>query len=393
MKILILTPDIYPYSNGYGGRITLLLHDSFKNSGNDVDLISSVPDNIKSDSSIKKYKIKLLKLYHINKSTYAYFMPLHFKDFLFLRRYLRKNIKDYDLIIINDFAWSLIFASLLLIENKDKNRVMMINHGILYMRNNKYAFYLSKIFNKVLGNIFLQNIRCVVSFSKTTDNDLSDLFKFNIKKTVIPSCLDSKLIVETYEKSIKNIDNILNKYKNDFNIDNFIFSISEISYHKGYHILLEACGILLNRNYDFDVVIAGKTNDDYMPILYKIINKYDMKKKVHFIGQIDDVEKFALMMKSKVYVIPSLTEGFGVGAEEAMLLGVKTIATDTGAHKDLLGDIDYNIIVKPGDIDELSDAIIKSLGFEKIKPELNYKKLCDLSCEKIAREILNFFNS
>lgn len=393
MKILILTPDIYPYSKGYGGRITLLLYNGFNNLGHDVDLISSVPDNIKFDSSIKKYKIKLLKLYHINKSTYAYFMPLHFKDFLFLRKYLRKNIKDYDLIIINDFAWSLIFASLLLIKNKYKNRVMMINHGILYLKNNKPAFYLSKIFNKVLVNIFLQNIRCIISFSKRTDNDLSNLYKFNIRKTVIPFCLDSKLIVETYEKSIKNFDNILYKYKNDFNIDNFIFSISEIIYHKGYHVLLEACGILLNRNYDFDIVIAGKTNDDYMPILYKIINKYGMVKNVHFIGQIDDVEKFALMMKSKVYVIPSLGEGFGVGAEEAMLLGVKTIATDTGAHRDLLGDIDCNIIVKPGDIKELSDAIIKSLGSEKIRPELNYKKLCDLSCDKIAREILNFFNS
>ena len=393
MKILILTPDIYPYSSGYGGRIMLFLHDGFKKLGHEVNIISSVPDNIGLDSQAKKYNIKLLKLYHINKSTYSYFMPLHFHDFLFLRKYLRKNIGDYDLILINDFAWSLVLASLLSMKNKYRNKVMMINHGILYLRNNQASLILSKIFNKVIGNIFLRNIRCVISFSRTTDTDLSHLFKFNLKKTIIPFCLESKLIAETYENSILNFDNIINKYKNGFNIDNFIFSISEINYHKGYHILLEACGMLLNSNYDFHIVIAGKKNEDYMVTLNGIINKYNIEKQVHFIGQIDDLEKFVLMMKSTVYVIPSLGEGFGVGAEEAMLLGVKTIATDTGAHRELLENIPNNIIVKPGDVTELRQAIITALKTQSNTPKLDKKRLCELSCDIISKEILDFFNS
>lgn len=316
MKILIITPDIYPFSKGYGGRITLLLYDGFKNLGHEVNVISSVPDNIELDSQEKKYNIKLLKLYHINKSTYTYFMPLHFQDFLFLRKYLRNNIRGYDLILINDFTWSLVLASLFSMKNKYRNKVMMINHGILYLRNNQASFILSKMFNKVIGNIFLRNIKCVISFSKRTDTDLSDLFKFNIKKTVIPFCLESKLIIETYENSMSNFDNIVNKHKNDFNIDNFIFSISELNHHKGYHILLEACGMLLNSNYDFDIVIAGKKNEDYMVTLNGIIAKYNIEKKIHFIGQIDDIEKFVLMMKSKVYVIPSLGEGFDAVLEK-----------------------------------------------------------------------------
>ena len=186
MKILIITPDIYPYSRGYGGKIALMLHKSFKNLGHEVDIISSLPDNIKPNIHMKQYNIKLIQLYHINKSTYSYFMPLHFKDFLYLRKYLKKNIGDYDLILINDFAWSLIFASMLFIKNKYKNKVMMINHGILYLRNNRATLILSKIFNKAVGNIFLQNIKCIVSFSKTTDEDFSELFKFNIRKTLIP---------------------------------------------------------------------------------------------------------------------------------------------------------------------------------------------------------------
>ena len=71
---------------GYGGRIMLMLHDGFKNLGHDVDIISSIPDNIKPNVQMKQYNIKLVHLYYINKSTYAYFMPLHIEDFMFFEK-------------------------------------------------------------------------------------------------------------------------------------------------------------------------------------------------------------------------------------------------------------------------------------------------------------------
>ena len=193
MKILIITPDIYPYSKGYGGRITLLLYNSFKNLGNDIDIISSIPDNVELETQLNKYNVKFIQLYHLKKSTYSYFMPMHIKDFMFLRKYIKQNIKNYDLILINDFTWSLILTSLIFIKDKYKNRVMMINHGILYLRSNKISSYVSKIFNKVIANIFLRNIRCIISFSKKTDTELQEIVKFNIKKTIIPFCLNHDL--------------------------------------------------------------------------------------------------------------------------------------------------------------------------------------------------------
>ena len=132
---------------------------------------------------------------------------------------------------------------------------------------------------------------------------------------------------------------------------------------------------------------------DYMVTLNEIIGKYNMEKNVHFIGQIDDIEKFVLMMKSNLYVIPSLNEGFGVGAQEASILGVKTVATDTGAHKELLGNKNYNIIVKPGDVTDLKQAIIAALNSDKVFVKLDLKRLDEFSCDKISERILRFFSS
>ena len=393
MNILIITPDIFPYSKGYGGRITLMLCEGFKRLGHEVNIISSIPDNITPDIPTGQYNIKLMKLYKISRSTYSYFMPLHIRDFLSLRNFLNQNIHKYDLIVINDFTWSLVLASLLFIRNKNKNKVMMINHGILSLRANKIVFYMSKIFNKIIANIFLSNIRCIISFSSKSDADFQQIVKSNAKRTVVPSCLEYNSVTKTYENSLSFSRNVLDKYKKYFNINDFIFSVSEINFHKGYHILLEACGILFNHGYNFDVVIAGKENIDYMVTLNEIISKYNMEKNVHFIGQIDDIEKFVLMMKSNLYVIPSLNEGFGVGAQEASILGVKTVATDTGAHKELLGNKNYNIIVKPGDVTDLKQAIIAALNSDKVFVKLDLKRLDEFSCDKISERILRFFSS
>lgn len=370
-----------------------MLYDGFKRLGHEVDIISSIPDNIDPDIQVGQYNIKLMKLYSTSRSTYRYVMPLHIRDFLLLRKFLKHNIDKYDLIVINDFIWSFILASLLFIRNENKNKVMMINHGILSLRGNKIFLFMSKIFNKIIANIFLRNIRCIVSFSNKSDKDLQQIVKTNIKRTVVPFCLEYNSVKKTYENSLSVFHNILDKYNKKINVDNFIFSISELSHHKGYHIMLEACGELLNEGYSFDVVIAGKQNLDYVTTLNKIINKYDVGKKIHFIGQIDDIEKFVLMMKSRVYVIPSLNEGFGVGAQEASILGVKTVATDTGAHRDLLEDKNYNFIVKPGDITDLKRAIILALNSDKVLANLDLKRLGEFSCDKVSERILRFFNS
>jgi len=391
LKILIITPDIYPFERGYGGRITLLLRDGFKHLGCNVDILSSVPDNENTEIVEKNDKIKFIKLYNTKHSTFKYFMPLHFHDFIQLKKFFNENLESYDLIILNDYLWSLSLTALILIKKCIKEKIMLISHGIMYYNNNKILFIISKIVNKVISNIFLTSIGGILSFSNKSHEELLKIFKYNIKRVVLPFCLDEKNIKLTHQKSIDMKNDVLNKFKNIFDINNFIFSISSISYHKGFHVMLEAAGMLLTNGYDFDVVIAGKKNDDYIVVLNEIIKKYKMESKVHFIGEIDDIEKYVLLRACKIFVIPSLNEGFGVGAEEAMLLNVRTIATDTGAHKDMLGNIYYNYIVRPGNINDLKEAIEKCIKTNIITtPVLNEKRLNELSCNNLCSEIINF---
>lgn len=394
MKILIITPDIYPFEKGYGGRIPLSLYDAFIDLGHTVDIISAVPDNAELEMADRKYNILFIKLYHTNKSRFSYFMPPHLFEIIKLKNLLTKNLQYYDLIILSDFIWSISLISLFLIKNKYKDKILLLNQGIMYLDNKGSSFFISKVINKVVGNIFLRNIGGVLSFSQKSDSEFNELLNLSVKRITIPYCLNVKQIYNMYNNSILNKEIVVNKFKNIFNMDNFIFLIGAFGYHKGYHIFLDSVGRILNNGYNFDVVIAGRKDDSYINLLNTIIDKYNIKNKVFFIGEIDDVEKFVLLMKCRLYIIPSLSEGFGVGAEEAMLFGIRTIATDTGAHKDLLGSINYDYIVKPGDSKELENAIIDAMNSTiTVTPVLNKTKLEELSCNDLCRKLLAFMFS
>ncbi len=227
MKILIITPDLYPFETGYGGRISLSLYDAFIDLGHTVDIISTVPDNARLEMVDRKYNILFIKLYHTNKSRFSYFMPPHLLEIIKLKNFLDKSLKCYDLIILNDFMWTMSFVSLLLIRNKYKDKILLINHGIMYLNNNRISFYISKTINKTIGKIFLGNIGGILSFSQKSDSEFREEVKQgdNIILTEKKNFEDQIIkFLENYNmnESVKNIY-IKNKIMiTENNIKNFI---------------------------------------------------------------------------------------------------------------------------------------------------------------------------
>ena len=70
-------------------------------------------------------------------------------------------------------------------------------------------------------------------------------------------------------------------------------------------------------------------------------------------------------------MIPSLYEGFGFGAGEAMACGVPLISTDSGGLKQVIGESALKI--KPGSVEEIEESIIKLFNEEEIRNELSRK--------------------
>jgi glycosyltransferase involved in cell wall biosynthesis len=87
----------------------------------------------------------------------------------------------------------------------------------------------------------------------------------------------------------------------------------------------------------------------------RLIRRLGIGDRVTFTGRISDAEFVRQYARAFVAVVPSVYEGFGLPAGEAMACGVPVIATTGGALPEVVGDA--GILVPPRSPRALADAI------------------------------------
>ncbi len=120
-----------------------------------------------------------------------------------------------------------------------------------------------------------------------------------------------------------------------------IFAPNWVDPSKGFHYLLEALHLLLDKYPDMEVFVTG---DSYYPhsmknrlrarahhkYLARLTNQYGLKEKIHFTGYLTAEQMKGQFLQSNVYVLPSTIENSPNTVCEAMLLGVPCVSADVG---------------------------------------------------------------
>lgn len=97
-----------------------------------------------------------------------------------------------------------------------------------------------------------------------------------------------------------------------------------------------------------------------MKVVPPLVWKYGLNRYVQYIPRLTTEELVTLYNRAQVVVSPSLYEGFGLPAAEAMACGAAVVATTAGAFPEFIEDGRTGVLVPPGDPDALA-AAIKSL--------------------------------
>jgi len=141
---------------------------------------------------------------------------------------------------------------------------------------------------------------------------------------------------------------------------------------KGLGYLLHAvAGLSDKRKLQLIVVGTSKKNGT----IRRLIRDLGIGEQVTFTGRIDDTSFIREYARAEVAVIPSVYEGFGLPAAEAMACGVPVISTTGGALPEVVGDA--GILVPPADHEALAMAMDDLLG--------NPARLADLSKAGLQR--------
>lgn len=122
---------------------------------------------------------------------------------------------------------------------------------------------------------------------------------------------------------------------------------------KGLRYLLEAVASIRKKR-DITLTVIGQPKKD--GVIEKLVRDLDLGSCVTFTGRIEDREFARYYAEASIAVVPSVYEGFGLPAGEAMACGVPVISTTGGALPEVVGDA--GILVPPGDATALETAII-----------------------------------
>jgi glycosyltransferase involved in cell wall biosynthesis len=148
-----------------------------------------------------------------------------------------------------------------------------------------------------------------------------------------------------------------------------ILFLGTLEPRKNLHRLMEAYALLLERRPDIpDMVLAGALGTPTRDLFSGPMSLARAIDRVRLTGYVSDDERQRLYGEASMLVLPSLEEGFGIPALEAMTLGLPVVASNRGALPEVLGSA--GILVDPEDANALASAIERVLDDPSLRRQM-----------------------
>lgn len=171
-----------------------------------------------------------------------------------------------------------------------------------------------------------------------------------------------------------------------------LITVSRLIKRKGIDHILKALAELRDEKISLLIVGTG-SYEDY---LKELCSKLKLNDIVNFYGYCPREELPKLYNNADIFILPSLAESFGLVFAEAMACGLPIIGAKTGGIVDLVLK-ENGILVEPGGIDEIKEAIVemrkKSNDMMQDMGKANRRRI-DMyySWKNVAQKYLDLYN-
>jgi len=263
---------------------------------------------------------------------------------------LFRKKKEYDLVHFHGASLPLI-TNILPLKLYGKKVVAKVASAKLGTEagslHGKYSF---------LGSMLVWMLKRVdrfVAISKEIkDGLLNDGFN-QARITRIPNFIDQNLFHPSGKESGDQI-----RKKLDFTDGKIVTFSGRLVERKGVGVLLEVWRKLIQDHKDVLLIILGSG-----PLEKKLKNQSKLlgiEENVRFCGFINNIGNY--LAATDIFVFPSFQEGFPNSVLEAMACGLPVIATRIGGVVDVIKNEENGLLVEPGNVDQLADALKKLIS-------------------------------
>ena len=151
------------------------------------------------------------------------------------------------------------------------------------------------------------------------------------------------------------------KIKKDMNIEGrpVIGIVGRLAVQKGHSILLDAMMQIVKEIPDVILIVIGEGPERQKLMTQSAVLKLD--ENIMWLGALPQEKVFELYAIMDIFVMPSLYEGFGLTAAEAMAASLPVVGTNIEGLSEVIEDGVSGCLVPQGDIQAFSTALVKLL--------------------------------
>ncbi len=232
-----------------------------------------------------------------------------------------------------------------------------------------------------------QNAEKIITVSNATKQEIVDYLKIDEEKVVIThEGIDDKI----QNSNIEIQNNTINTKYKILNTKYFLY-VGNAYPHKNLERLLEAFGTLA---YRVKLILVGKEDYFYKRLKNKVA-EMRLSEKVIFLQNVTDEELSSLYQNALALVMPSLMEGFGLPALEAMVNKCLVLASDIPALREVCGDaaIYFNPYGVNDIFKKMSEAYYDDTYHYSDRKEKGLERVKNFSWHKMAKETLRIYES
>jgi len=172
----------------------------------------------------------------------------------------------------------------------------------------------------------------------------------------------------------------------------FILHVGSPFPHKNIKRLIKAFEKLREKNPSLTLVLAGK-REYYFKKLEVWAEKRESIEYIRFTGFVNDAQLKWLYENAECYVLPSLSEGFGLPGLEAMVHGCPLVSSDATCLPEVYGEAAQYF--DPFEVDSMSRAVNKVLSDDALRKKLvkaGFERTKKYSWKKMTEQTMAIFD-
>jgi len=286
--------------------------------------------------------------------------------------YVKRHSDEYD-VVVDDIAHAVPWYSPLVTKKPVVAQIHHVHQDVLRIELSRPVAWIVSRAEKTITKMYNH----FIAVSQSTKEELVKRFGIEPDRiAVVPNGID----VEKYRPGSKDSRPT-------------ILWVGRIKKYKNLDHLLRAYKIVKQKVQDAQLVIIGFGNqEERMKRLAKELELRD----VYFLGKVPEETKIQWMQRAWIIAYTSTIEGWGMAVVEAAACKTPAVAYNVPGLKDSVKHMETGILVEPGNIEALAEAIIRLLKDDELRNWLAknaYRWAQSFNWDNSAREFLKILES